>query len=130
MSSPAAPASRAHPACSTASSMPSQTIDEITGQRSLTAAAVMRVTSARSRGVSEKTSPVWPLVIRAVTPGRLATHWLNRLSSISSMLRSLRNGTAMAGMMPWKLMAGTTASFDEWLTWAGDIELNVRYCVL
>ena len=34
----------------------------------------MRVTCARSRGVSENTSPVWPFVITATTPGCLASH--------------------------------------------------------
>src|SRR4051794_28814762 len=84
--------------------MPSQTTDEITGQMSLTASKVRRVTSARSLVVSENTSPVWPLVISALMPGRFASQVANRRSSASSMLKSGRNGTAVAGMMPWRSM--------------------------
>ena len=86
MSRPVAPASFAHLACSTASLIPSQTTDEITGHMPSTALAVIRVTSARSRGVSENTSPVWPLVISATMPGWLASHCAKRRSSGSSML--------------------------------------------
>jgi hypothetical protein len=84
--------------------MPSHTTEETTGQMSFTASAVMRVTSARSRAVSEKTSPVWPLVMRAITPLRRASQAAKRRSSASSMPWSGRKGTAMAGMMPWKLV--------------------------
>jgi len=55
MSSAAAPASLAQPACSTASLMPSQTIEETTGHSPSTAFATTRVISARSRGVKAKT---------------------------------------------------------------------------
>ena len=84
--------------------MPSQTIDEMTGQDPSTARAAMRVTSARSRGVSENTSPVWPLVIMPTTPGCAASQRANEVSSCSSMEKSGRNGTAIAGMRPWKFV--------------------------
>ena len=67
-SSATAPAARAMRACSAASAKPSQTIDEITGRRLDSSSATMPVTAARSPGVSENTSPVWPLVITATTP--------------------------------------------------------------
>src|SRR5579859_2960320 len=111
MSSPVAPASLAHLACSTASLIPSQTTEEITGHLPSTAVAVIRVTSARSRGVNEKTSPVWPLVINATTPGWLASHCEKRRKSPSSMLKSALKGTAMAGIIPSKLSFGTLISF-------------------
>jgi hypothetical protein len=57
-SSATAPASRAARACSAASFRPSQTIEEMTGSRPLSSSATMRVTSARSGGVSANTSPV------------------------------------------------------------------------
>ena len=53
--------------------MPSQTIDEMTGSFPRSSSATMRVTSARSRGVSENTSPVWPFVMTATTPGCVAS---------------------------------------------------------
>src|SRR5205085_11604575 len=104
MSSAVAPASLAINACSIPSVMPSQTTEEMVGQMPLMALAVMRVTSARSFAVSENTSPVCPLVIRPTMPLRRASQVANRASSASSMLWSLRKGTAIAGMMPLKLV--------------------------
>ena len=61
-------------ACSFASDKPSHTMEEITGSLPFSSSATMRVTSARSLGVSENTSPVWPLVITATTPGCWPSH--------------------------------------------------------
>ncbi len=84
-SSATAPDSRAARAWSAASARPSQTIDEMTGMRPLSSSATMRVTVARSAGVSEKTSPVWPLVITATTPSWPASHEASLRSAGSSM---------------------------------------------
>src|SRR5438128_3443072 len=104
MSSAVAPASLAINACSIPSLMPSHTTEDTVGQMPLMALAVMRVTSARSFAVSENTSPVCPLVIRPTMPLRRASQVANLASSASSMLWSLRKGTAIAGMMPLKLV--------------------------
>ena len=45
----------------------------------------MRVTSARSAGVRENTSPVWPLVITATTPSCPASQLARRRRAGSSM---------------------------------------------
>src|ERR1051325_9416180 len=114
MSSAEAPAALAARACSTASTMPSQTIDEITGTRPSTAWAVMRVTSVRSAGVSENTSPVWPLVIRALMPRWPASQRANRVSPAVSMLKSSLKGTAIAGISPLRSsVCGTGGSGFE-----------------
>ena len=84
-SSATAPASRAARAWSAASARPSQTIDEMTGKRPASSSATMRVTVARSAGVSEKTSPVWPFVITATTPSWPASHEASLRSAGSSM---------------------------------------------
>src|SRR5579872_4577285 len=119
MSSPVAPASLAHLACSTASLMPSQTTEEITGHLPSTALAVIRVTSARARGVNEKTSPVWPLVISATMPGWAASHCEKRRRSPSSMLKSVLKGTAIAGIIPSKLSFGTFISYCSYRSGRG-----------
>jgi hypothetical protein len=83
-----------------ASERPSHTIEEITGSFPLSSSATMRVTSARSLGVSEKTSPVWPLVMTATTPGCVPSHAACLRRAGSSILKSGVNGQAMAGMIP------------------------------
>ncbi len=80
--------------------MPSHTIEEITGSLPRSSSATMRVTCARSAGVSENTSPVWPLVMTATTPSWPASQLARRRSAGSSMRRSAVNGQAIAGMMP------------------------------
>ena len=85
MSRAFAPASFATAACSTASLIPSHTTEEMTGQIPSVAVAVMRVTSARSRGVRENTSPVCPLVINATTPSWRPSQAAKRASSASSI---------------------------------------------
>ena len=72
----------------------------ITGSLPRSSSATMRVTSARSCGCSENTSPVWPLVITATMPGCAASHDARRRSAGSSMRWSGVNGQAMAGMIP------------------------------
>ncbi len=75
-------------------------MEEITGSRPRSSSATMRVTSARSAGVSANTSPVWPLVITATTPSWPASHDASLRSAGSSMRWSGVKGQEMAGMMP------------------------------
>ena len=99
-SSATAPATWAARACSAVSARPSHTIDEITGMRPRSSSATMRVTSARSDGVSENTSPVWPLVMIATTPSWPASQEASLRSAGSSMRWSAVKGQEMAGMIP------------------------------
>lgn len=84
----------------TASAMPSHTTEEMTGTRPAAASTVPRVTSTRSADVKAKTSPVWPLTIKATMPSTPESHPANRPSSGPSKAPSPRNGTFSAGMMP------------------------------
>jgi hypothetical protein len=80
--------------------MPSQTIELITGSLPRSSSATIRVTVARSAGVSENTSPVSPLVITATTPAWSASQEASLRSAGSSMRWSAVKGQAIAGMMP------------------------------
>ena len=75
-------------------------MEEITGQRPLSSSATMRVTSACSAGVSEKTSPVWPLVMMTTTPSWPASQDASLRNAGSSMRWSGVKGHEMAGMIP------------------------------
>jgi hypothetical protein len=81
-----APAWAAARACSMASKVPSAQTAEMTRTRPPTASVTIRVTSARSSGSSEPTSPVCPLVISAVTPSRAASQRAKRARPSSSIL--------------------------------------------
>jgi hypothetical protein len=85
--------------CSRASPRPSHTIDETTGIRPRNSSATMRVTSARSCGCSENTSPVWPLVITATMPGCAASQEAS-LRKAPRRCGGRGEGQAMAGMIP------------------------------
>lgn len=75
-------------------------MEEMTGVRPFSSSATMRVTSARSAGVRENTSPVCPLVMMATTPSWPASQAASLRRAGSSMRWSGVKGHEMAGMIP------------------------------